>query len=1315
MTATFLGVDGTRALFDVDGRGVLVNTRALTASAVPLDETQMSGFWTAGTRPDKVPGWREVAQAEAASLDAVEPDVILASAANTERLYTIPRRAREAATSASRAALARTRPAAALARAVVSSPSATQVDSTTVRALHRYFVSAEHERGSAAWLAHGGDAGARWASSTVARNGLVAAAGYSNLVSLYEGDDDERSLLGVRNADGLFTDLVRPTRAGTWEAWFNGDWSPLRQTPSGMIELDDDSAVFLASSLLDEPGAPVDVFTVDETEADLVRDGVSYLDFEMLDRVLAAGVKDGYTEEERSDNASKQLRDANGKFAQVGDAGIIKSSGISGTVKAINPQDNTVIIDAEDGNTYAVPPAEFEIGGKPSALQGEPIDPSKSKTPPLNLDAILGQPRATRTTPKAMLKHLLPPMNAARLKAVVTDYEELIKRERQRFSGRFKGGTGWRESKPLTEEERRERQGLKRDVQRYVDENSPEPKPKDKVSENALAADDPAPVEKLTPETSDIKPLYLAVVDRDDPQAVTDLVAMIPATTGDGTTTTYRRVGGAWVEDAAMLRDIKSPTPPPIVQLDDAMYTDVLKQVDASAPEGEGGEGAAPAKPDAPTPAPSDGKPAAVAASGESTSVLLWGPNGQLAALVSAGGADRNRGGAEKLRRYWLYGPGAAKIRWNTGGDWKRCVRLLSKYLGVRSKGYCALRHKEATGMWTGDRRHKQLYGSIPYTREHSTLSDIRMFSDVLTASADAARAKALRARVYGLEEPGHSEASEIPTDGGGKAFRIPLLIPEGIESGDGRTFDVGSLSMRSLPLPLMWQEKTGDGHDGSYLVGRIDRVERIPGGLGNAVGVFDTGPWGQEAQRLVESRMLRWVSADLDRFEADEVTLTGDDGEEGPTKLKITKGRLMGATLVSKPAFQECTIELQQQGELVPINDGTYVSDPVEADAEAVVAAGSISMNIPVVPPAEWFDNPRLAGPTPLTTDDSGRVFGHIASWEVDHIGLPGGTRAPRSQSDYAYFHSGVVRTDDGSDKTVGQLTLAGGHADITATAAKAVQHYDDTGSAVADVHAGEDSFGIWVAGSLRPGTTPEQIRALRASAPSGDWRVISNRLEMVAVCQVNVPGFPITRAQVASGAVMALVAAGASTLARMKSDPVTELQARMDRIEAFERRQTEERALAARAKLTLALDQRRAEATERENLAAAAQARVFKVLDIDGYMTEFKDFSPAKREQLAKEKHALPDGSFPIENTADLRRAVHAYGRAEESKKAKVRRHVVRRARALGKESMVPKDWTENSLNDMALSARDSRETLTAAAQERRAAEAVRRVREV
>ncbi|RCG21755.1 hypothetical protein DQ392_08590 [Streptomyces reniochalinae] len=65
-----------------------------------------------------------------------------------------------------------------------------------------------------------------------------------------------------------------------------------------------------------------------------------------------------------------------------------------------------------------------------------------------------------------------------------------------------------------------------------------------------------------------------------------------------------------------------------------------------------------------------------------------------------------SRGNAETLKRYWGQGRGAAKIKWYTPGDFRRCERHLRKYLGARAKGYCARLHRERTGVWPGDKRN---------------------------------------------------------------------------------------------------------------------------------------------------------------------------------------------------------------------------------------------------------------------------------------------------------------------------------------------------------------------------------------------------------------------------------------------------------------------------------------------------------------------------------------------------------------------------------------------------------------------------------
>jgi hypothetical protein len=69
-------------------------------------------------------------------------------------------------------------------------------------------------------------------------------------------------------------------------------------------------------------------------------------------------------------------------------------------------------------------------------------------------------------------------------------------------------------------------------------------------------------------------------------------------------------------------------------------------------------------------------------------------------------------------------------------------------------------------------------------------------------------------------------------------------------------------------------------------------------------------------------------------------------------------------------------------------------------------------------------------------------------------------------------------------------------------------------------------------------------------------------------------------------------------------------------------------------------------------------------------------REFTDAERSDAAEAGQALPDGSYPIKTVKDLKNAIQAYGRAKD--KAKVKDHIMARAKALGKESMIPEAWT-------------------------------------
>jgi hypothetical protein len=1289
--------------------------------------------------------------------------------------------------------------------------------------------------GRIAWALWGGDVAWRWAQAIVERENKrkksMSAGGFIddyetpghnadlNAFKLaYEmGEENAPEFVARVGADENIDRLYKIDLDGTVFVWDDGGWDSLGHVDHDIstmdralddpydtadkrhILIDADSAFIISAHLQAKPFSSISVYDLDEEEAALVLAAADDIDWVAADYALAAAgdapegaveAGDGqYTPKERSEKARRQVRDKTGRFAQSGSRVVIGGDASkSGVITALRPDTDSVIVKMDSGESVEVAGTDTQRADSVQPMASGPgIGDSE-----LDTSGILAQPRAPMDKPDAYIPGGLPGLTPKDLDTIISNFPAWVQSQRGAQkppapTNEFKPKDPGYNKKPAEADDFQKNIESLRGRPIYDDAHQHPmlkdffKKKKNEVWFNPITSaaeqtkeDDDSSSDDLTPENSDVQPMYMAIVSPDDPRAVFDLIAIVPASKKSNTPMTYVRKEGKWSRDEKILADLKSATPPPVVPLHGDVYKDVLSQVDGAVRAS--GEfilaepiyeifGAKKTKKPKLVITDKDFVTQSLEAAGIlvaeekdladalveiaekhgkfnedrtgiwagyvpaaeneiqemgvtcANCVLYEGgtsckilandveplarcrfaviPDGVVkspttsSALVAKGGLDRNRGKAEKLRRYWLYGKGALKIRWNTPGDWTRCFRHLAKYMGPRAKGYCALRHKEATGMWTGDKMHRKMYGRKG--SRNFSINDVVSSEDYYMRASLSAHAEAAREKMRSLTATGAYEINDNTVEQGSK-FSIPLVIPEGVESGDGRKFKKDAISLRELPLPLLWQIKTADGHNGSVVVGRIDHMERTEDGIGNATGVFDTGAYGKEAERMVREGFMRGVSADLDMFEASEDqedaenSGTKEDGKIGGNKLTITQARVMAVTIVPKPAFEQCKIYIEDQAsgtqeEETVFQDGEYVEelDITPIEAEAIVACGSIAASVPVVPPATWFTNPNLDKPTPLTVDENGRVFGHIAAWHTDHIGMSHGVRAPRSRTNYAYFHTGVVRTDDNKDVPVGQLTLAGGHAPLEASARDAVKHYDDTASAIADVHAGEDAHGIWVAGALRPGTTPEQVRVFRASAPSGDWRPIKGHLELVAVCQVNVPGFPIARARVASGQVYALVAAGASILAKMKSDPLIELEQRVAALETSGNSALVARATEMREKFTAAKEEVDAELSSR---AAAAAARFASIRGIEydelGYM------SRETRQKLAAEKKALPDGSYPIRNEDELKAAVQGYGRSKKSKRAAVRRHIMRRARGMGRSDLIPEEWKNLSIAD-------------------------------
>jgi hypothetical protein len=199
--------------------------------------------------------------------------------------------------------------------------------------------------------------------------------------------------------------------------------------------------------------------------------------------------------------------------------------------------------------------------------------------------------------------------------------------------------------------------------------------------------------------------------------------------------------------------------------------------------------------------------------------------------------------------------------------------------------------------------------------------------------------------------------------------------------------------------------------------------------------------------------------------------------------------------------------------------------------------------------------------GLVPITVTDDGRVFGHIATHDVCHLGIPGVCMtAPVDLSAYDRFHRYQLTGVDGEPIAVGRITYGAGqhigdcsccrgnddHACSQLSMGGAIAHHDQLAT-VAWVRAWEDTANnaIRVAGVLADNVTVDQIDALARGRVSGDWRSVSGELALVEVLTLSRerPGFPLPRARMAAGQTMSLTAAGTVRRPALSADTGTGL----------------------------------------------------------------------------------------------------------------------------------------------------------------------------
>lgn len=257
---------------------------------------------------------------------------------------------------------------------------------------------------------------------------------------------------------------------------------------------------------------------------------------------------------------------------------------------------------------------------------------------------------------------------------------------------------------------------------------------------------------------------------------------------------------------------------------------------------------------------------------------------------------------------------------------------------------------------------------------------------------------------------------------------------------------------------------------------------------------------------------------AALDAWAGDDMAKYGrgflwSDGSGNKTGFKFPIAMpVNGKLTVFRNAVNNAKARLNQAD--IPSADKAKMSTILDRLSGSYEEMSLVAGAAPLNPPKSWFDNPQLPGPTKITVTPEGRVFGHLAEFGKCHLTFANTcVTVPRSQRQYADFHAGSTKTAEGKVLDTGVLTVDTGHADTTWNLVERVKaHYDNTGTAAAVVRAGEDAYGVWVAGSLVPGADDELAQKLRRSPLSGDWRRIGGGLELVAALGVNRPGYQIT-----------------------------------------------------------------------------------------------------------------------------------------------------------------------------------------------------------
>lgn len=540
------------------------------------------------------------------------------------------------------------------------------------------------------YLLHGGDDARQWLDKVDSPSSVVASgfSGRDEWVFFVTGPDENATL-----AEAVYSIDPKTEHLYSW----NGAWEDLGSVFDSnvespfIMEVDFTTAKGVAEWTMSKRKSEksIDIRLLDPVEYNIYRKAQFALDYKILDRVtdfitVDTG-EDPSLVRERSKNAQKQARDGSGRFGPTTGPSDAKPAGTA------DPGAPARAVDTE--------------GKKPETKQ------ARQERLSAKYEDSLKQLDSAKTDDEAVQERI----DSTKVRATLEEGTANSPQPSDEFLEEFRRGEA---------EDVDNRDEKNRPKTTFADEASYEPDPD---------AIQPTDISGL-PESSRA---FVAIVDKDDHNAVLNLAVLAKV---EAKVYAFVRMNSAWYSAPELLTKFESTDPPFLVKLEDEeQIGSVIEQIDSGDLGAEDREEEAPSNDEEEAIAAamksyeisgdeSDARDAVILASLTGNhrlltrEVIIASGLGLLDSrsvddygtiLASAGdleGADvfeSDYAAARRLKRYWLHGPGAAKIRWGSPGDWRRCVRHLSKYMGPRAKGYCQLRHKDATGMYTGDKAHK--------------------------------------------------------------------------------------------------------------------------------------------------------------------------------------------------------------------------------------------------------------------------------------------------------------------------------------------------------------------------------------------------------------------------------------------------------------------------------------------------------------------------------------------------------------------------------------------------------------------------------